>query len=149
MAWAAKRSIIARIEAWADIAPPGDALADVEIAYSMPPVPDRVCVYGGRARSVRTQAGGEHALLIREDITVDIRIRVHEPGGDDASAERTAEGVAQRIAAAVSAEPRLTTGSVLVTATDQDPTIVSPDPDPFVTVNVLLIVTLSMLTPGA
>jgi hypothetical protein len=149
VAWAAKRSILARIQAWADQAAPGDPLAGLDIAYSLPVNPDRVSVYGGRTRSTRTQAGGEHALLIREDITVEIRVRVNEQGGDDESAERTAEGIAQRIAVAVSAEPRITTGSVLVSAIDQDPTVISGDPDPWVTVNVVLIVSLSMLTGGS
>lgn len=148
LAWAAKRSVIARIQAWADVATATDPLYGLEISYSMPVQPERVSVYGGRVRSVRAQVGAEHALMMREDITVDVRVRVHEPGGDDVSVEATAEQISQRIALAVSAEPRISTGSVLVTATDQDPTIVSPDPDPWVTANVLLTVSLSMLTSG-
>jgi hypothetical protein len=152
IAWAAKRAIIARITNWADpaIALPADPLYGVQVGYTLPPQPDRICVYGGRVRSVRAQATGEHASLFQEDVTVEVRVRVFEPGGDVEDTERVAEGIAQRIAAAVSAEPRLTsTGAVAVTSTDADPTILSPDPEPSVTANVVLTVSLSMFTQGA
>lgn len=148
VAWAAKRSVISRIQAWADVAAADDPLYGVQIEYALPAEPERVCVYGGRVRSTRTQAGGEHALMFREDIVIEVRVRVYEVGGDPEDTERTAEGIAQRIAVAVSAEPRITAGSVAVTSTDADPTVLSGDPEPAVTVNVVLTVTLSMLTPG-
>jgi hypothetical protein len=149
MAWAAKRAIIARIEAWAEVADSDDPLYGIQIAYALPAEPERVCVYGSRVRSTRTQATGEHATLFREDITVEVRVRVFEVGGDPEDTERTAEGIAQRIAAAVSAEPRIVIGSVAVTSTDADPTVLSGDPEPSVAVNIVLTVTLSILTPGA
>jgi hypothetical protein len=150
IAWAAKRSVVARIKAWADQAVQGDALYGVEVHYALPPNPDRVCVYAGRVRSSRTQASGEHAVLFREDVALDVRVRVQEPGGDVESAERAAEGICAAVASAVSAEPRIvgSGGSVAVAATDQDPTIVAPDPDSTVTVNAVLTVSLSLMTPG-
>jgi hypothetical protein len=147
VAWTAKRSVIARIQSWS--ASTTGALAGVEVDYALPPEPDRICVYGGRVRSTRVQVTAENALVFREDIIIDIRVRVQVLGGDIEDAERTAESISQAVAVAVSAEPRITTGTIGVTATDQDPTIVAPDPDPYVTVNVLLSVTMSMLTQGS
>lgn len=136
-----------RISDWADLA--GNGLSGVEVNYALGPNPERVSVFGGRARSTRQQAGGEHAILFREDIVVEVRIRVQVLDSDIEDAERQGEQIAQAIAVAVSAEPRISTGLVAVTATDQDPTIISPDPDPYTTVNIMLSVTLSMLTAGA
>jgi hypothetical protein len=151
LAWAAKRAVIARITAWADtsFAQPTDPLYGVQVAYTLIPDLERVCVYGGQVRSVRAQASGEHAVLFREDVTVEVRIRVYEAGGDVQETEQVAEGIAQRIAAAVSAEPRISTGSVAVVSMESDPPALIGDPESGVTVNVLLVVLLSMNTPGA
>jgi hypothetical protein len=149
LAWAAKRAVMARLQAWSDVATSTDPLYQVQIGYTLPPEPDRVCVYGGRVRSVRAQATGEHGVMFREDVTVEVRVRVFAPGDDTDAAERVAEGIAQRIATAVSAEPRITVGTVAVVAMDADPTVVVPDPEPSVAVNVALTVALSMMTPGA
>ena len=148
LAWAAKRAVIARIQAWADEASESDPLYGVQVSYVLPPDLERVCVYGGQVRSVRTQVTGEHANLFREDVTVEVRIRVYEAGGDVQETERVAEGIAQRVAVAVSAEPRITVGSVAVSAMEEDPPALVGDPEPSVAVNVLLIVGLSMITPG-
>jgi 2,4-dienoyl-CoA reductase-like NADH-dependent reductase (Old Yellow Enzyme family) len=149
MVWAAKRAVMARIQSWADMQEgTGEPLDGVQIGYSLPPEPDRVCVYGGRARSSRTAPTAERNTLFREDITIDVRVRVVESGDDVESAERTAEGVAGQVSRAVSADPALVIGSVLVGAVDTDPTVVSPGPEPSVTVNVGLTVVLSMNTPG-
>ena len=140
----------ARIRNWAEAATDeSDALYGVQVAYALPDAPDRLIVYGSRARSVRQQVSAEHGVLYREDIVVDVRIRVYQPGDDAEDAERTAEQIAQRVSAAVSAEPRLVRGTVGVTATDADPTVTVPDPDPSVVVNLLLSVTLSMTSGGA
>jgi hypothetical protein len=148
LAWAAKRAVIARIQAWVDIAPSTDPLYGLQVGYVLPPEPERTCVYGGRVRSSRTQTSAEHAALFREDVTVEIWVRVFEPAEDVVDTERVAEGIAQRIAVAVSAEPRISTGSVAVVATDADPTVLSPGPEPSVAVNVVLTVALSMTTAG-
>lgn len=147
--WAAKRAVIARLQSWADVSAPTDPLYALQISYLLPPDVERVCVYGGRVRSSRTQATGEHAVMFREDVTVEVRIRVFAPGDDVQETERLAEGIAQRIAAAVSAEPRISTGSVAVSAVDSDPTVMIADPEPGIVVNVGLTVSLSMNTPGA
>lgn len=148
VAWAAKRSVISRIQAWSDVATADDPLYGIQIEYALPAEPERVCVYGSRVRSTRAQATGEHAVMFREDIVVEVRIRVYEPGGDPEDTERTAEGIAQRIAVAVSAEPRIAAGAVAVTSTDQDPTVLTGDPEPAVTVNIVLTITLSVNTAG-
>lgn len=126
----------------------GDPLDGVQVAYSLPPEPDRVCVFGGRARTSRSAPLAERNTLYREDLSVDVRIRVVELGDDIASAEATAEAIAGQIAQAVSADPPLIIGSVLVAAVDADPTIVTPGPEPSVTVNVGLTVVLSLNTAG-
>lgn len=147
LAWAAKRAVMARISAWADADYPG--LVDVQVTYALDANPERVSVYGGRVRSSRSQAGGEHAVIFREDVVIEVRIRVQVLDSDIEDAERQGEAIAQAIAVAVSAEPRISTGTVAVTATDQDPTIISPDPDPYATVNIVLSVSLSFNTAGA
>jgi hypothetical protein len=149
LAWAAKRAVIARIQSWADQAATTDPLHGAQVSYILPPDIERVCIYGGQVRSVRTQVTGEHAVLFREDVTVEVRIRVFESGGDVQDTEQVAEGIAQRICTAVSAEPRITVGSVAVAAMEEDPPALAGDPEPSVAVNVLLVVGLSMITPGA
>lgn len=144
--WTAKRAVMARIGDWADLGYAG--LSGVEVTYALGPNPERISVYGGRVRSTRAQAGGEHANLFQENVIVEVRIRVQVMDSNIEDAEREAEQIAQAIAVAVSAEPRISIGTVAVTAADQDPTIVSPDPDPYVTVNAILSVSLTMLTPG-
>jgi len=149
LAWAAKRAVIARIQAWSDLATAGDPLYGVQISYTLPPDIERVCIYGGQVRSIRNPATAEHGNLFREDVTVEVRVRVYEAGGDVQDTEQVAEGVCQRISAAVSAEPRITVGSVAVAAMESDPPALTGDPEPGVAVNVLLTVALSMITPGA
>lgn len=151
LAWAAKRAVIARITAWADTsyAAPSDPLYGLQVAYALPADIERICIYGGQVRSVRAQAGGEHAVLFREDVTVEVRVRVFEAGGDVQDTEQIAEGISQRIAVAVSAEPRISTGPVAVTSMEADPPALTGDPEPGVAVNVLLMVALAMNTPGA
>jgi hypothetical protein len=143
--WAAKRSIIARIQAWADMQEgTGQPLDGVQVAYSLPPEPERVCVYGGRARGSRVPSAAERNVLFREDVTVDVRVRVVELGDDVEGAERTAEQIAQQVAAAVQADPPLVQGRIYVAAVDADPTAISPGPEPSVTVNVGLSVILAL-----
>lgn len=147
--WAAKRAIVARIQAWADMQEgTGEPLDGVQIGYSLPPEPERVCVFAGRTRSSRTAPLAERNTMFREDITVEIRVRVVEYGDDVAAAEGTAEAIAGQVAAAVSADPPLALGQILVGAIDTDPTIVAPSPEPAVTVNVGLTVVLSMNVPA-
>jgi hypothetical protein len=147
--WAAKRAVVYRIQSASDSAQPTDPLYGLQIAYSLPPDPERICIYGGRVRSSRSQSTGEHALMFREDATVEVRVRVFEAGADVQDAESVAESIAQRIAAAVSADPRIVIGSVAVSAVDSDPAVLVPDPEPGVIVNVGLTVSLAMQTPGA
>jgi hypothetical protein len=139
--WAAKRSIIARLSAQAE----GGTLDGVQVAYSLPPEPERQCVYGGRVRSVREQMTAEHSTqLFRSTTTVEIRVRVVELGDDVEEVDRTAEGICNAVAVAILAEPRIAgPGSqVGVTALDADPTAISPGPEPTVVANVGMIVTL-------
>lgn len=147
--WAAKRAVILRIKDQSSTALPGDTLYGIEVDYALPATPERISVYGGRCRSIRAQAGGEHGLLFREDLTIEVRVRVQELGDDINHAEMTAESICQAIALAVSAEPRLVpSGLVAVTATDQDPTAVFSAPEPMVTVNVSLTVSISVNSVG-
>lgn len=146
LTWAAKRTIIARLQAVQALAESGDPLADAQIVYALPDEPDRVCVYGGRARSTRRQVSAERNALHEEIVVVEVRVRVFEPGDDQQSTEAVAEAVAQRVSQVVAGIEAM--GTVGVTATDQDPTVVSPDPDPYVVVNLVLSVTLA-LTSGA
>jgi hypothetical protein len=149
--WAMKRSVMARIQAWSDQqAGTGLPLDGVQIAYTMPPQPERVCVYGGRPRAVRELVTGERAVMFREDITVEVRVRVVELGDDAQDAERTAEQICQQISQAVSAEPQLSqTGPVAVAAVDEDPIVLGAGPEPSTAVNVALTVSASLMTAGA
>lgn len=147
--WAAKRAVISRIQSASDSAQSTDPLYGLQIAYSLPPDPEPTCIYGGRVRSSRSPSTGEHAVMFREDVTVEVRIRVRESGADVQDTESVAEGIAQRVAAVVSAEPRIVIGSVAVSAVDSDPAVLVPDPEPGVIVNIGLTVSLAMQTPGA
>lgn len=150
MAWAAKRSIMARITNTAAGAAQGTPLYGVQVAYALPPNPERICVYAARVRSARAPATAEFGVLFREDITLDIRVRVQELGGDIQDAEQVAEGISRAIALAVTDPMQAQIAPLIyVSATDQDPTIVAPDPEPYITVNAALSITLSMNTSGA
>jgi hypothetical protein len=147
VAWTAKRSIMARITNTATGAAQGTPLYGVQVAYALPANPERICVYAARVRSARAPATAEFGVIFREDITLDIRVRVQELGGDIQDAEQVAEGISRAIALAVTDPAQAQIAPLIyVSATDQDPTIVAPDPEPYVTVNAALSISLSMNT---
>lgn len=149
--WAFKRSVMARIQAWSDEqASTGRPLDGVQIAYTLPATPERVCVYGGRPRAVRAPSVAERGVLFQEDISVEVRVRVAELGNDAQGAESVAEGICQQIAMAVAADPQLSsTGIAVVAAVDEDPIVMGAGPEPSVAVNVGLTITTSMQVGGA
>lgn len=143
-----KRAVMARL---ADLTDPGDPLHGVQVATAMPPEPERLCVFAGRARFVRREVTDMRAGLFEHTVTFEIRIRVVELGGDIDAAEKIGEDIAAAVAAAVSAGPSLvgTAGTIAVTGGDSDPTVIAPSPEPSVTVNQSVTVTAVVVKAGA
>lgn len=139
---AMKRAVMARIADLADAAGPADALYGVQVSPHLPPEPDRKCVYGGRLRFTQRPLMGERNVANEQTIVFDIRVRVVELGDDVDETESTAESIEQAIAVGLVAPPSLTGsgGWLDVVAGDSDPTVVSPNPEPAVTVNRVLTV---------
>jgi hypothetical protein len=87
LAWALKRSAVARLQGIASgfLPCPAGAEAllgdDVQVSYMLPAEPDRVCVHGTPVRSSRLRATEERSVTT-ETVTLELRIRVYQPGGD-------------------------------------------------------------------
>lgn len=145
-----KRSIMARIATLAASAVPGDALYGVQVSRSLPPEPERQCVYGGRLRFAQAALLAERNVANQQTIQFDVRIRVVDLGDDVDGTEDIAEAIEQAVAAGVVADPSLVGGygRIGVVAGDSDPTMVMPGPEPTVTVNRVLTVEVSVALAG-
>jgi hypothetical protein len=136
--YAAKRAIIDAI-ATALAGPPA-----VQVAYSLPPDPDYVCVYGGGLRMVQTDNVAEPGVATVEADVIDVWVRVYAPGDDVRGADAQAEPVANTIIHLFQTNPRLVgVGTVsAVSAGDGGEPTASPGPEPAVVSKLLLQVTV-------
>ncbi len=143
-----KRTILARIEAL-DLS--DDLGEPVQVLAAPAAQLDRQAVYPGVVRWSQRELTAERSLAMQQTITVEIRIRVEHGDGDIDNAEMRAEATQRAIAAGVVAEPFLLggAGSLVATSGDADPTVVAPDPDPKVIVNLGLTFTAVVNTGGA
>lgn len=141
-----KRAILERIRELA--LTDSDTGLPVQVSPTMPPVIERRCVYAGAVRWSQTELTAERAAVTRQTVTVEIRIRSEDAGGDIDKAERDAEALQSAIAAGVVREPFILgdAGSLVATSGDADPTVVAPDPDPKVIVNLGIIFTATVNT---
>ena len=133
LAYAAKRTLIDRI----DTLLASDA---VQVAYAFPGDPERLCVYGGGLRFVRTDVVAEPGLLALETVTVDIWVRCFRPGDDVRAADESVEDLAGQIVDDLMVNPKLA-GMFSVTsvlAGDAGFPTVSAAPEPAVTAQLLL-----------
>lgn len=140
-----KRAIIERIRSL-DLV--DDEGLPVQVESTLPQNPERLCVYPGAPRWTLSEPVAERSLMTQQVITLPFRIRVELPGGGVEEAERVAEALQARIAAGVVAEPYLlaNAGSLLATSGDSDPTVLAPDPDSRVIVNLGLVFTATVVT---
>jgi hypothetical protein len=143
-----KRSIMARI-ASLDLADPDDLGDSVQVAATLPPEPERKCVFGGATRWTQRDVLAERNTAFEQVITFEVRCRVVQPGGDVDGTEREAERILSIVSDGVLALPDLTggRGNIVPSSGDSDPIVLSPGPDPKVTVNLgmTFTVTLSVL----
>jgi hypothetical protein len=159
LAFALKRSIIARIQKVADGSygslPPGTevlARPDVQVNPILPADPDRVCVYGTPVRSTR-QFTTEERRTVTETVTCEIRIRVYQPGQQDEDVGEVdlltgqvanAVGIAVLDTLAPVVDPSF--GSISLSDVTQWPTALSPAPESSVTGLASLIFTAELVT---
>lgn len=140
MAWPLKRSVLARLDAIAQgvlPAPPGtEALVGAEVTSALPADPDRVCVFAGPVLATRSATTGEFVTTI-EIVSVELRVRVFQPGTDDTDLtdiDKTLGDVCQAVAVALlDYEPIVsrTGGSMQLVQITQQPIAVSPTPEPY------------------
>jgi hypothetical protein len=142
-----KRAIVERIREM-DLTDARDG-TPVQVESAPPPVFALRSVYANTVRWSQTELTAERALMARQTITVEIRIRVQDAGGDIDEAERTAEEIQAAIAAGVVAQPDLLAGagSLYASSGDADPTVVAPDPESKVIVNLGVTFTAVVNTP--
>jgi hypothetical protein len=169
IAWPLKRSALARLAAFADGTKPiphglevllaplvSTSDVPVEVSYAIPDEPDRVCVYGTPLRASRAErtaeAGGGYATnsgmqaVVAETVTLELRARVYEPGDNIEGVDRLLGDVCQAVATALTYERLFAQGAMALTSVTQDPTAVSPSPDPYVIGNALLTFTAQVVT---
>lgn len=144
-----KRSIIARIRTL-QLADPDDLGDSVQVEPTLPPDPERKCVFGGRAQWVQRDVLAERNVAFEQTITFEVRVRVVAPGGDIDAADREAERIMSLVASGVLANPDLTggRGRIVPSSGDSDPIVVSPLPEPSVTVNIGMTFTVTLSVVG-
>jgi hypothetical protein len=145
-----KRSIMARI-AQLELADPSDLGDSVQVSATLPPEPERKCVFGGATRWVQRDVLAERNVAFEQVITFDVRCRVVQPGDDIDGTEREAERILSAVADGVLANPDLTAGRgrIVPSSGDSDPIVLIPNPEPQVTVNLGLTFTVTLSVMGA
>ena len=143
-----KRSIMARIAAL-DLADPSDLGDSVQVSPALYPEPERKAVFGGATRWVQRDVLAERNVAFDQVITFEVRVRVVQPGDDIDGTEKEAERILSLVTDGVLANPDLTSGKgrIVPSSGDSDPIVLSPSPEPQVTVNlgVVFTVTISVL----
>lgn len=145
-----KRSIMARIGGL-DLAAPSDLGDVVEVSATLPPEPERKCVYGGRTTWVQRDVLAERNIAFEQTVTFEVRVRVVELGDDADHAEMEAERILSLITSGVLAGPDLAggLGRIVPTSGDADPVVAMPAPEPQVTVNLSVTFTATLSMVGA
>lgn len=143
LSWPAKRLAIARLTAYADgtTPPPSGAellLADppnhlVQVAWSLPAEPDRICIHGRPVRSVLREATAESPEIVAETAAVEIRVQVFEPGEDEQNVDLTLNQVCDAVVVALTTEPLTNAVRLWLAACTQEPTIIAGNAEPSVT----------------
>lgn len=142
LAWPIKRLAIARLTAYAngtEIPPDGAAplvstpSRPVQVTHFEPTNPERVAVYGMPLRSSATEATAEDPSVTNQTAIIEIRVRIFEPGEDQPGVDQQIGDLCTAIATALLEESLFPAGRIWLSATAQEPQIVTPNPDPSVT----------------
>jgi hypothetical protein len=147
LAWALKRSAIARLRMYAaEEYPDAEALVGVQVEYFLPAEPADDCVFANPVRMTRTSTVAERHTVYREVVPLEIRVRCRQSGEDVEAVERRVGDLASAVATALTQAPLIGQGSFELTSMTADPTAVAPAPEPSVTSNVSLIFTAQIVT---
>jgi hypothetical protein len=168
LSWALKRAAISRMSnlASGNLSPwygtelfatgHPEFTAPVQVAYFLPGEPDRLCVYGTSVRASRRQATAEGSGvyptgqvngLYVETSTLELRVRCSSPGEDVEAVDLITSQLCQAVASAMMDGPALfQSGTINLTAINQDPTTIAPLPEPNVITNVSLVFTVEAIT---
>lgn len=138
-----KRSIMARIKSL-------DLGDDVQVSNTLPAEPERKCVYGGRVRWSQREITDQKAMVFVQTITFEVRVRVFDLGDEVAAVEEEAERIISAVADGVVGGQSLvgTAGTLVAAAGDQDPTMVSPGPEPSIAANLSVTFVVTVTTGG-
>lgn len=141
IAWPLKRLAVARLKAIADGTEPpptgaelllSTAARPVEVAFSLPSEPERVSVYGIPLRSAFDELTAESPSTFGEVALIGFRVRVFEPGEDEMSVDQQLGDMCTAVVTALLTVPLAATIRVWLTAMQQDPTVLTPGPEPSV-----------------
>lgn len=129
--FAAKRAVIDAL---------ASQLADVQVEYSFPANPERTLVYAAGARFTRQQALAEWASAADETTVVDIWLRVVSPGDDTRAADGQLEELAAAVLDVLSTHRDVGSGLTFndVTAGTAPEPLSTPNPEPTITVRLLM-----------
>lgn len=143
LAWPARRLALARLTNIANgsLPPPAGAsllvstpARPVEVSFSTPAEPDRICIYGIPLRATFREFTAEDPSQLTELATVAFRIRVYEPGEDEFHADQTLGDMCAAVQAALSTTPLAPAVRMWLAALQQEQTVLSASPDPAVVV---------------
>ena len=156
MAFPLKRSMIARLSGISDgsiplPSPTCAPLVGVQVGTVLPADTDRIVVYGTPVRSTRRQITAENTNAT-ESVTVEIRVRVFQPGEQDedvGDVDLLTGQLVQAIASAVmDGDPIVYPGmgNINLAAITQWPTAIAPYPEPSATGLASLFFTADLVT---
>jgi len=142
LAWPLKRVAFARLMSYADgsVTPPAGAellistaTRPVEVAFSAPAEPERICIYGAPLRATFEEVTAESPATFGEVALVGFRVRVFDPGEDEIGVDQVLGDMCTALTIALLTVPLFAQGRVWLSAMQQDPTILTPAPEPSVT----------------
>jgi hypothetical protein len=139
LAWPIKRLAIARLAAYADgsepVPPGAEGLVStpdrpVQVESSVPAEPDRISIYAGPLRSTFDELTAEAPDMVSETATVEIRVRVFEPGDDVAGLDQLLGEMCQAVTTGLLWKPLDPHVRLWLSQLRQDTPTLVPAPEP-------------------
>ncbi len=147
LAWPLKRVAIKALQNFADGTTPPPAGAEllastdarpVQVAFTQPVEPDRVCVAGTPVRATLRELTAESPTMSAEAVPLELLVRVFEPGEDIEGVNKQLADMCQAVVTAVLAAGLVPQGRIYLAAVAEDPPSVTAGPEPSVTMSARL-----------
>jgi|SRR3954447_15681105 hypothetical protein len=157
LAWPIKRLAIARLQSYAyggEPPPPGaEGLVStrdrpVQVEPMAPPEPDRIAIYGGPLRSQFDEMTAESPDMLVETTTVEIKVRVFDPGDDVAGLDQLCGDTCQAVVTGLIWKPLDPHVRLWLAQMRQDPGSYMPTPEPSVVLSASLFFTAQVVAYG-